>query len=307
MPSLHRTLALLGAISSTACAGDPSAPSPAPATLRYDLVFERVDPPRSDVYVLRDRADFAVPLIEDGGLSGSPTLSADGQRLVYVGSGLGTDPQDLWVANSDGSAPRRIPLRAGTEFSPSLSPAGHAVAFIRIDAQDRAHLLKVDVDGAFEIEMAEEGIAGERINATPAWSPDGERIAYAAGPPGRLDLWVVGLDGRNRRRLTEEEGSAFDPAWSPDGRRIAYVRSTSHSASDLVILDVQTGARRALGLAGANRHPLWSPAGDRLVFSSTLDGGPDTDLFSIGIDGQSLQRITDTPQSERRPSWRLRR
>ena len=63
------------------------------------------------------------------------------------------------------------------------------------------------------------------IKRTPAWSPDGKRIAYMALKEHLFHIYVIGVNGRNRVRLTHKDEYHMDPTWSPDGRLIAYVWS----------------------------------------------------------------------------------
>ena len=59
----------------------------------------------------------------------------------------------------------------------------------------------------------------------PTWSPDGKRIAFIAGknPGDDAQIYVMDVDGRNRKRLTRDFVHKRLPSWSPDGKRIAYV------------------------------------------------------------------------------------
>ncbi len=89
------------------------------------------------------------------------------------------------------------------------------------------------------------------IGYAPAWSPDGQRIAFVT----RGSLWVADADGTHSGRLT---GRADQPAWSPNGRRLAFMRAGSIWTIRVDGLDERRVA------AGA--HPAWSPDGSRLAF-----------------------------------------
>ena len=73
-------------------------------------------------------------------------------------------------------------------------------------------------------------LAMERLSE-PALSPDGKRVAFTlrttdlAADRGRTDLWVVGLDGKDLRRLTTHPEGDWSPAWTPDGRALLFLSS----------------------------------------------------------------------------------
>jgi Tol biopolymer transport system component len=70
-----------------------------------------------------------------------------------------------------------------------------------------------------------------------AWSPDGQRIVFAAGAePGVTQLYVVDPAGHSpEERLTSGTGTAYGPSWSPDGKRIAYLASEPFTHPNLMV------------------------------------------------------------------------
>jgi len=79
---------------------------------------------------------------------------------------------------------------------------------------------------------------GDGLDAHPAWSPDGKRIAFVSHRTGNNDIWLTNADGTGLRNLTAHPSQDTSPAWSPDGRRIAFV-STRHGGSDVYVLTVE--------------------------------------------------------------------
>lgn len=106
----------------------------------------------------------------------------------------------------------------------------------------------------------------------PAWSPDGQKIAFASSRSGSFDVYVMDLCDacRGTQRLVNAPGPDVDPTWSPDGQRIAfatrrddnweiYARDSDDSGSSNLINLTRDGAQ--------DQQPAWSPDGQRLAFS----------------------------------------
>ncbi|CAG1005986.1 Tol-Pal system protein TolB [Anaerolineae bacterium] len=80
----------------------------------------------------------------------------------------------------------------------------------------------------------------ERLKAggdaqSPAWSPDGKEIAYAAAHEGFFEIHVLTLKTGKVRRLTEGM-HAISPAWSPDGKQIAFI-AYAHGSPEVYVMN----------------------------------------------------------------------
>jgi hypothetical protein len=141
----------------------------------------------------------------------------------------------------------------------------------------------------------------------PAWSPDGNRIAFVSNEHGGDDIYVMNANGSHVVRITDDPGDEHDPAWSPDGTRIAYHRElpgAESAPSWLSIVDLSTMERTDLYTrVGYVGRGAWSPDGSRLAFEVWPEGsGPDT--YVVDADGGHAVRIASTPGLlDARPMW----
>jgi DNA-binding winged helix-turn-helix (wHTH) protein/Tol biopolymer transport system component len=148
---------------------------------------------------------------------------------------------------------------------------------------------------------------------SPAVSPNGKEVAYIAGKKLHEQVWLVGTDGAEPRKLVEENGDLFGAlAWSPNGARLACMRvglAYEHGTNGVIeIVDVSGHDAVAvlhgtpvLSLAGMGDALAWAPDG-RLIFS-LFEARPrqlDSNLWSIVLDRHNEavlppMRLTNDP------------
>ena len=131
----------------------------------------------------------------------------------------------------------------------------------------------------------------------PRFSPDGSWIAYTSQTLERFpEIRLVGGDGSGDRRLALRNGGS-GLGWTPDGRHLVYAELQVHGTysvfNDLSLVEVPSGRVRRLTRGLRAYDPDVSPDGGRIVFARKL--GDRSDLFTVGIDGRDLQRITSSP------------
>src|SRR5262249_52139071 len=141
-------------------------------------------------------------------------------------------------------------------------------------------------------------------DSTPAWSPDGAKIAFVSDRDGQPELYVMKPDGTEQVRLTNGVGfMAARPAWSPDGVKIAFNCMIESGNSDICVVDADgTLSARLTTDPGADEGPSWSPDGTKIAFTCTIESG-NSDICVINADGTLLARLTTDPAVDRGPAW----
>ncbi len=140
----------------------------------------------------------------------------------------------------------------------------------------------------------------------PAFSPDGERIAFRSSRQGG-GIFIMGRTGEAPRQLTS--GPSFLPAWSPDGTTIAYSTESvdvnpqnGYGASGLWLVDVATGKARDLGVTNA-AQASFSPDGKRLAVSTRHSDARQMEIETIPIDGGERTISVSGPGTDWNPAW----
>lgn len=138
---------------------------------------------------------------------------------------------------------------------------------------------------------------------SPAWSPNGKRLAYVAFNvyKGVSSLRVQDLSSGNVRTIASGSGVNSAPAWSPDGSRIAFTKS-SNGNSDIFVYNLNTGQKRQLTRGSSiNTEPSWSPDGSKIAFTSDRGGQPQ--IYEMSTSGGQVQRLTYDGKSNQRPNF----
>ena len=125
---------------------------------------------------------------------------------------------------------------------------------------------------------------------SPAWSPDGRRLAYVSFENRKPAIYVQEVYSGKREKIADFPGINGAPAWSPDGRELAITLSKDGNP-DIHIMDVASRSLRAITRHPAiDTEPAWAPDGRSLVFTSDRGGAPQ--IYRVSASGGEPQRVT---------------
>ncbi|MBN6710308.1 Tol-Pal system protein TolB [Haemophilus haemoglobinophilus] len=123
---------------------------------------------------------------------------------------------------------------------------------------------------------------------SPAWSPDGSKLAYVSFENRKSQLVVHDLRSGARRVAAAFPGHNGAPAFSPDGSRLAFA-SSKDGVLNIYVMSLGSGAISQLTSgAGNNTEPSWSPDSQSIIFTSDRAGGPQVYRMSVSGGGASL-------------------
>ncbi len=215
-------------------------------------------------------------------------------------------PYNIFVANADGSDPKRITGNSKYDAEPVVSSDGKQIVF----GSQR--------EGSFDVYiMNADGSNVRRLtdrmgyNGGPWFSPDGKKIVWRAWYPETetekaqwrdcmeknyilpfpLDLWVMDADGSNKKRILHNGATNFAPSWHPDGKRVIFASNMDDWHEDikkfghnfeLYLINIDgTGLERITYNNAFDSFPMFSPDGTKLVWSSNRNPQKprETDIF----------------------------
>ena len=125
---------------------------------------------------------------------------------------------------------------------------------------------------------------------SPAWSPDGTKVAYVSFENKKPVVYVQDLTSRQRIVIANYRGSNSAPSWSPDGSKLAVALSRNSYTQVYTVNADGSNLRQLTNTNGIETEPQFSADGQFIYFTSDRSGGPQ--IYRMSANGGEAQRVT---------------
>jgi TolB protein len=174
------------------------------------------------------------------------------------------------------------------------------IAYVSVAGQppaQRYQLIVADADGADARVILESGLPV----MSPAWSPDGQWLAYVSFENKRSAIYVQQVSSGERRLVSGRVGINGAPAWSPDGHKLLVTLGGSAGTPNLYVLDLGTQQLTRLTQGPyIDTEGAWSADGQSVYFTSDRSGGPQ--IYRLGLEADAKpRRVTFSGAYNARP------
>ncbi len=270
----------------------PPSPTPVPIA-KYKLAFTKWDGNKHSVWTVNLDGTNPKFLLD---FAASPSWSPDGTKLAFYGeegidnqASIGSGTDGIWTMGANGESPTQL-IPEGSGHIVTWSPDGEIIAFDATHGSPSRRIYFVNPEGAsqpFEalgehpsfspdgkqiavkvcrpdcgiwIENPDDSnprqLTTEGSDGLPAWSPDGEKIAFSRNVDGNVDIYTVNIDGSNLQRLTTATGNDSVPAWTPDSQQIVF-RSTRNNVWQIFVMRAD-GSNQRMVVDNVNAGDEWA-------------------------------------------------
>jgi Tol biopolymer transport system component len=226
-----------------------SDPAWSPDGAKIAFASDRDNGSSYEIYVMNADGSAQTRLTSNFDWDRNPVWSPDGSKIAFGGLRV-TLGGEIYVMNADGTGETRIGSEDGG--GPAWSPDGARLAFhsCRLEGCHETttqwEVYTMNPDGSNETQLT----SSPSYDASPAWSPDGSKIAFRSNRDGNAEIYTMNADGTSQTRLTNDAATDNSPDWQPVAVPGGYPRpagATPVRVSLVPAFQQCTGANRAHG------------------------------------------------------------
>ena len=227
--------------------------------------------------------------------AGRPTITNTSIAYVKETNGI----KNIFIADYDGQNNRQLTPYSDLTINPAWNNNKTSLFYVSYIQNGYPFVFNHNLStGQVEKISARPG-----LNAFPAVSPDGKKIALTLSFNGNPEIYVLNIDGSILKRVTYHPATDTSPTWAPDSNRLAFV-SDRTGTPQIYVVDYRYEKIKRVSYRGSyNTSPDWCPFKNSslIVYSSLY--GKNSELYLLDVNNGNIKRLTTTLESEESPSW----
>ena len=254
------------------------------------IVFTSLRDGNAEIYVMDADGGNQENLTNHPADDRQPDWSPHGTKIAFASSRDGS-PSQIHVMDADGKNVIRLTDGRGGKRDPDWSPDGKKIAFSVDDRED--HIAVMDADGNNREKLEDQAMG-------TSWSPDGKQIAFMSWRDGHHEIYVIGVGGQARKKVTQDLVGKWRPSFSPDARRIAYMAEHKGFYHIYVVDSDGRNLHRLTHNEENHWAPAWSPDGQVIayyVWDGILEGKLHGTIHLMASNGRYIRQLSDAHDS----------
>ena len=224
------------------------------------------------------------------------------ETKIYYVHFTGDGNKEIWAMDYDGANQHAVTHLGEISLSPRVSPDNSRIAFSALGKngfQIRTYSLLLGRLVTFN--------SPGSTNLSPAWSPNGQQLAFSSSRSGDPEIWVSDAQGATARRLTNFKGPDVSPTWNPKtGAQLAWISGRT-GLPQLYIMDSDGSGVQRMTDGGYATSPSWSPNGQFVAYAWDRKYGPGApggqDIYVMEVASKRWIQLTHDIGRCDFPSW----
>jgi len=229
---------------------------------------------------------------------GTPGIA---ETKIFFVKKAGAD-KDIWMMDYDGANQHQITHLNTDVMSPRVSPDNSRIVFASLGKY------------GFQLKMYSMILGryvnfptGQNSSASPAWSPNGNEIAYSGSSGGSFNIWIADSNGNLARRVTSFRGGNVSPSYNPKtGDQVAFISGRT-GLPQLYIMNSDGSNVQQMTDGGYVSSPSWSPNGQFIAFAWDRKYGPGApggqDIYVMEVASKKWVQLTHDGGRCDFPTW----